>query len=265
MSSVFNPYEILGIHKSCRDLVQIRRAFNKKALLVHPDRPGSDNKAFRRLKKAYDYIVRKAGLVREEERMNSQTNEERLEEYKRLDDALFPLTPKSGVVSEPWRNEIKLDNSVLYIPEEKSTEQVSGEIGLWKEPEAYCPESCSAEILSSGGIFFIKETSRIIDFDDAIEMEKMKRKKRSTGNHELDSKRFLQQETVGYLETEPVLEREDIPLDWSKRQTYEEMRSISIEKKELEMEKSRKIVMGQMDKFSVNFQNMVSGRLSINF
>lgn len=52
----FDAYRIIGVKRGCTKS-QLRRAFYKKALLVHPDK-GGDKAAFQELQRAYDEIVR---------------------------------------------------------------------------------------------------------------------------------------------------------------------------------------------------------------
>lgn len=54
--SNFDPYEILGLETSA-SLSEIKRAYRKLSLLLHPDKETGDEKAFMRLSKAYQALT----------------------------------------------------------------------------------------------------------------------------------------------------------------------------------------------------------------
>jgi len=51
-----NPYDFLEIPRGCRDLKQIKRAYQKKSLLLHPDRRRGNEYNFSTLHKCYVYL-----------------------------------------------------------------------------------------------------------------------------------------------------------------------------------------------------------------
>lgn len=265
--STLNPYEILGIPKNCKNIVEVRRAFNSKAQAMHPDKSAGNIKDFLRLKKSYDYIISKLTLESQEMVANSKTNEERYGEYAKF----VKSTPKVGKsnIEEPWKNEIGLDNSVIYIEETVPLvpRKLAGEMGLWKEPLAYNEDSCEAEVFFTGDVLFGKDKARVLDFDQMIDVEEAEYKRNSSGNKDMDARKFLQQETVGYLETEPSLEREDIPVSYSSsfKVSSERMYVNRLEENADDKEKAKHILTQNMNNFSVEVQNMLSGRLGINF
>lgn len=54
--SNFDPYEILGLETSA-SLSEIKRAYHKLSLLLHPDKVTGDEKAFMKLSKAYQALT----------------------------------------------------------------------------------------------------------------------------------------------------------------------------------------------------------------
>jgi len=54
--SNFDPYEILGLETSA-SISEIKRAYRKLSLLLHPDKETGDEKAFMRLSKAYQALT----------------------------------------------------------------------------------------------------------------------------------------------------------------------------------------------------------------
>lgn len=54
--SNFDPYEILGLETSA-SLAEIKRAYRKLSLLLHPDKETGDEKAFMKLSKAYQALT----------------------------------------------------------------------------------------------------------------------------------------------------------------------------------------------------------------
>lgn len=54
--SNFDPYEILGLESSA-SLSEIKRAYRKLSLLLHPDKETGDEKAFMKLSKAYQALT----------------------------------------------------------------------------------------------------------------------------------------------------------------------------------------------------------------
>ena len=57
-------YQVLGISEGA-GLSEIRKAFRHKALKLHPDQ-GGDEKAFRELKEAFEYLLANVSAAREE-------------------------------------------------------------------------------------------------------------------------------------------------------------------------------------------------------
>lgn len=52
----FDPYEILKVEPSASE-VEIRKAYRKLSLILHPDKETGDEKAFMKLTKAYQVSI----------------------------------------------------------------------------------------------------------------------------------------------------------------------------------------------------------------
>src|SRR4051794_21477038 len=51
-----DPYKVLGVPRGCRDIKQIKHAYHKKSLQLHPDKRRGDEYDFSTLNKCYIYL-----------------------------------------------------------------------------------------------------------------------------------------------------------------------------------------------------------------
>ena len=61
-----NLYECLGVPKGATD-EEIKKAYRKKSMILHPDRDGGNNEAFSAMKKAYEVLSDKQGRAHYDE------------------------------------------------------------------------------------------------------------------------------------------------------------------------------------------------------
>jgi len=265
--STISPYEYLGLARNCRDPIQIRRAFNVKVKVLHPDKQG-DTKEFMRLKKCYDHVMKRASLVQQEELRNNQTPTQRLAEYTSTKDD-FVVVARPMTSKEPWKNEITLDNSVISMPSTEPIQptKLKGDMTVWKEPVAYDPSEFGAELISTGDILFVKDTSRPIDFEGTIQVEQAEYQRNSCGNSALDAKRFLQTETVTPMASVPKSALVQETLTPTFYQNYDDsardMHYQLLERELDEKEAARSAIENNLSKYSVEIQNLLNQHLSI--